>query len=510
MMKSICSSVMMLVCMLGLFGCEEGNGKISSSSNGISIIAGSEIQNIEPIINMASKELGFPINIKYSGTIEGVEAIKSTNDYDVAWFGNSKYFYDTPESAKKIRSSEKIMLSPVIVGVKPESYTKYKLESKKEYTWSDISKWVSEKKMTFAMSDPSVSNTGYVALMGVVYSTTNKGENINVKDVNKNVLQDFFKGQKVTGKSSNWIMEQFNKSDIDFVINYESVILNNASKLMPIYPKEGIITADYQMILVNGQKEDNFRKLANYLKQESIQNQLLNNFKYRSVNSDVMKKQNIFDETKLLIEMPFNPSMDVSTAILDSYFNIYKKPSKFAFVVDTSGSMQGSREMKLKSAIEDLTKGTISKYANIRDREEVLVIPFSDSAYDLVKFNSTTTSEMSSYIKSLRMDGGTSMFSSVAAAMLELKRDKKVNGDKYHYSVIVFTDGVSNTGMRGNEFESWYENQHFENGEIRVFAIVFGEADMNQLNLLTKVTGGQVFDGQTSLTKAFKDIRSYQ
>lgn len=492
-----------------LTACNEQN---PAQSGGLSIIAGSEIQNIEPLIKQASKDLGFPISVQYSGTIEGVEVVKTSDSYDIAWFGNSKYFYDTPESAKKIKLSEKIMLSPVIVGVKPESFAKNGLSEKQNYSWADIASWVQNKNMTYGMSDPSLSNSGYVALMGVIYSTTNKGENINAKDVKKDTLQKFFAGQKVTGKSSNWVMEQFNKSPIDFVVNYESVILNNPSKLIPVYPQEGIVTADYQMNLISADKEknDRYRKLTAYMKNADIQNQLVNTYKYRSVNNAVMAKQSFFNESQLLIEMPFNPSADLSDTILDSYFNTYKKPAKFAFVVDTSGSMAGSRESSLKTSINSLLTGQISKYASIRDREEVFVVPFNDKPYDIAKFDSKHTSEMNQYVQNLRMDGNTGMFDSVATAMIELAKDKKINGDNYRYSVIVFTDGVSNQGGNVNDFQAWYQNQGFEHGAIRVFAISFGDSDIKQLKALTDITGGSVFDGKSSLAKAFRDIRSYQ
>lgn len=512
MIKSLRMLPLIALAAFALTGCDNPNSPQAANDNGLSIVAGSEIQNIEPLINQASKDLGFPISVKYSGTIEGVEAVKTSNTYDVAWFGNSKYFYDTPESAKKIKLSEKIMLSPVIVGVKPESFAKNSLSEKQNYSWANIASWVQDKKMTYGMSDPSLSNSGYVALMGVVYSTTNKGENITVADVKKDTLQKFFAGQKITGKSSNWIMDQFNKSSIDFVINYESVILNNPTKLVAVYPQEGIVTADYQMILVNTDKDktDRYKKLTEYFKKPEIQNQLVNTYKYRSVNSEVMAKQKVFDDSKLLVEMPFNPSAELSEAILDAYFNTYKKPAKFAFVVDTSGSMGGEREVNLKSVINSLISGQISKYASIRDREEVTVIPFNERPYDLVKFDSKHTSDLNQYIQNLHMDGGTGMFDSVATAITEMAKDQKINGDKYRYSVIVFTDGASNQGSNAQGFTQWYQQQGFEHGSIRVFAISFGEADTKQLKDLTDITGGTVFDGKTSLAKAFRDIRGYQ
>jgi Ca-activated chloride channel family protein len=307
-------------------------------------------------------------------------------------------------------------------------------------------------------------------------------------------------------------MEQFNSSPIDFVINYESVILNNPSKLIPVYPQEGIVTADYQLNLVtpDTDKAERYKKLVAYLKKVEVQKELVNTYKYRSLNSEVMGKQSIFDDSKLLVEMPFNPSAELSEAILDSYFNTYKKPAKFVFVVDTSGSMAGDRATNLKSSINSLLTGQISKYASIRDREEVLIIPFNDTPYQVVKFDSKHTTDMNAYVQNLYMDGGTAMFDSVSAAINELAKDKQVNGDKYRYSVIVFTDGASNKGGNAQDFQNWFQNQGFEKGAFRVFAISFGDADIKQLNAVTEITGGSVFDGKSSLAKAFRDIRSYQ
>lgn len=164
----------------------------------------------------------------------------------------------------------------------------------------------------------------------------------------------------------------------------------------------------------------------------------------------------------------------------------------------------------MKSAVNNLLTGQVSKYANIRDREEVIVVPFNERPYDAAKFDNKNVTQLNQYVQNLRMDGGTAMFDSVSAAMIELAKDKQVNGDKYRYSVIVFTDGASNQGSNSQEFQSWYQQQGFEKGSIRVFAISFGDADMNQLNQLTSITGGAVFDGKSSLAKAFRDIRSYQ
>ncbi|NCP98016.1 VWA domain-containing protein [archaeon] len=379
------------------------------------------------------------------------------------------------------------MLSPVIIGVKPESFKKNGLSEKANYTWKDIASWVKTKNMTYAMTDPSVSNSGYVALMGVVYATANKGENISLADINTSTLQDFFKGQKVTAKSSNWIMETFNKEPIDFVVNYESAILANTPKIIPVYPQEGIVTSDYAMLLINGDvaKVAKYKALVNYLKKNESQEALVNQYHYRSINSEVMAKQNVFDQNKLLVEMPFNQDNQISESIVMAYFNEYKKPAKFAFVIDTSGSMAGSRE-------------------------SVLIVPFAGEVHDVKTFDSTAKNEMNSFVKSLSMNGGTAMYDGVAKAISELIQDKKINGDKYRYSIVVLTDGLSNEGANFEQFKSWFATNNVSQQDMRVFAISFGNADLSQLKNITNLTGGKVFDGKTSLSSAFREIRSYQ
>lgn len=512
MLKSIRNVGVLVAITSMMFACSKVDEQASAAQDGLTILAGSELQTIEPILKQAQDKLGFPINIKYTGTIDGVEAIKSGADYSVAWFGNSKYFYDSPDGAKRIKLSEKIMFSPVIIGVKEDSFAKNGLQKDGKYTWKDIANWVKDKKMTYAMTDPAVSNTGYVALMGVVYATANKGENLKLEDVNPKVLQDFFKGQKVKAKSSKWLMEAFNADpSMDFVINYETNILTNEGvKLIPVYPVEGIVTSDYPMLLLDNKKADKYKQLVAFLKTVEVQKQLVENYKYHSFDANVMSQTKQFANSPLLIEMPFNPEAQLSDAILNAYFQEYKKPAKFAFVVDTSGSMSGEREEQLKNTVNKLLNGELGKYANIRSRESVLVVPFESKPYAEVTFTDQQKTQLNDYIQKLNMNGGTAMYDAVAQAIADLTADKKLNGDKYHYSIIVLTDGMSGQGANFEQFKDWYVKQNLKNGEMRVFAISFGDSDMKQLKDLTSLTGGNVFDGTKSLNDAFREIRTYQ
>jgi Ca-activated chloride channel family protein len=277
-----------------------------------------------------------------------------------------------------------------------------------------------------------------------------------------------------------------------------------------IYPNEGIITSDYPMLLLNDKKTDKYKAFVQFMKSKEVQSRLVNEYKYRSGNPELMQSQKIFDTNKLLVEMPFNPDAELSDSILMAYFNEYKKPAKFAFIVDTSGSMGGEREMQMKQMIDAFAKGTLSKFATIRNREEIVVIPFSSQVGQPHVFTDKQKVDFNSFIQNLHMDGGTAMYDAVATGVHQLVEDKKVNGDKYRYSVIVLTDGMSNEGANMQGFAQWFTENKIESHGIRIFAISFGDADLDQLNGITQISGGKVFDGKKNLSSAFREIRSYQ
>lgn len=528
-MKSLFKYMIAVSVAISLFGCENQVKPVVSapinSPNSLKILAGSEVKDMEPLIRQAEKALNISVVLSYSGTIEGVEKVQNSNDFDAAWFSQSKYFYDSPESAKKIKISEKIMLSPVVVGIRQSSYQKLSLKDGIPVSWADISSWVTKNKLTYAMTDPSESNTGYVALMGVSYSLAGKGESLRPQDVNKAKMKDFFQGHLINSGSSGWLVDAFAKSKADFIINYESSLLqynkqNPQDQLVIIYPFEGIVTSDYPMLLLEQSKSEQYKKLTEYLKSPESQKWIVENVSRRSINSQVMSEQKVFNK-KLLIEMPFSPSAEVSEQLLAAYYNDFKKPSVLAFVLDTSGSMsEGTREKDMKDAIANLTVNVAnnSRFAKLREREKVYVIPFSSEAYDLKKFDiglneqeaSNSRKAINGYVSSLSMGGATSIFSSTLKAVKLLKEDMNKNPE-YRYSVIVFTDGVSNEGISASEFAAAVKTMGLDAGQIRVFSVLFGEGSKEQLEILASSTGGRVFDGKSqSLSSVFKQIRSFQ
>ena len=67
------------------------------------------------------------------------------------------------------------------------------------------------------------------------------------------------------------------------------------------------------------------------------------------------------------------------------------------------------------------------------------------------------------------------------------------------------TDGMINIGSF-NTLSSYYKKLE---KEIPVYSITFGSAEEYELEQIANLTNAKVFDGRTSLIRAFKEVRSY-
>ena len=67
------------------------------------------------------------------------------------------------------------------------------------------------------------------------------------------------------------------------------------------------------------------------------------------------------------------------------------------------------------------------------------------------------------------------------------------------------SDGYSNTG-RFDDVTNYYLNM---TEKIPVYSIMFGDSSEYELGNLANLTNAKVFDGRTSLIRAFKEVRSY-
>lgn len=518
-----------------LSGAADSAAGLAADKDGLYILAGSELKDLEPFIPEIKQATGVQIGFEYTGTLDGVDAITAGKQVDAAWFSHGKYLSLIDQS--KIKSQSQIMLSPVVMGIKKTKAQAFGwVDANGEaqpVTWQDIADKSASGELSFAMTNPASSNSGFTALMGVVAALSGTSDAPQQADVDKAKpkLKAFFQGQSLTSGSSGWLAEQFVKEQnrLDAMINYESVLMQlNKSRqlqepLVLLYPKEGIVTADYPFMLMNAEKKPAFDKLVTYLKSPEFQQKMMAQTYRRPVNRQVRPDAHFTaGANKLLVELPFPNSNTVVDGILMSYLDEIRVPANVVFVLDTSGSMAGNGMEQLKNAMTSLTrtdaKGS-NRFARFSEREHISMLPFSNHPYDPSHFQITKDSaqqmaQLNEYVYQLNAGGSTAIYESLEAAYAMLARQKEQNdkaGKKRYYSVVLMTDGDNSAGPPLSHFEQFYRQQPADIRHIKTFTVLFGDADETEMRRIAELTGGRMFDGRKGdLSRVFKKIRGYQ
>ena len=500
----------------------------ASSQQALSLIAGSELKDIEPLMAQVKQETGIDVKLSYAGSIDAAERMASDQSLDGAWLASGRYALLLPAAKARVVQSNKTMLSPVVLGMRESKarelgWTKPGAEP----TWAQIAKAAESGKFTFGMTSPTASNTGFSALLGLATALSGKGEAVEAKDVNAKALAGFFKAQKLTSGSSGWLMDAFvaQQGKIDAVVNYAPSIeqLNQSGKfsekLFLIYPKDGVATADYPLILMNKQKQDSYQKVVDYVRGKAFQEAMSARTLRRPVNTEA--KASDLSPKLGDSELPFPGKLETVDAILASFDDEIRLPTDSTFVVDISGSMGGSRIEALRQSLLGLVGGDAdsgSKFAKFRNRERVTLIPFDDrvdpfETVDLgigAQSNGAGREAMAAKVKSLQARGGTAIYEA-ARVGYQSAAARRAKDPARFYSIVVMTDGENNQGIDAKGFEAWYRSLPEKDMAIKIFAIQFGEARSGELQVLADATGGKVFDSRkTPLQAIFKEIRGYQ
>ena len=490
----------------------------------LTVIAGSELKDIEPKLAEIKKKTGVNLSMKYIGTLDGADAIVSNpKAYDLAWFSHAKYLSLLQGPSKVIHGQEKIGLSPVIPAVKESLAKRWGWINNPNITWAEIAEKANAGEFKYGMTDPSASNSGFSTVMGVQAAFSGSSDVITADSVDPKKLKSFFRGQSLTSGSSGWLAEAYvrDQDKLDGLFNYESILMamNDSGqlreKLVLIYPKEGVVTADYPLILLDKEKRPAYEKLVTYLKTPEFQTWMMNQTNRRPATPGVKRSEKFPQD--FLLELPFPNRLETVNNILFSYLNQYRKPSHSIFVLDVSGSMEGDRIADLRQSLNNLTgldQSITGKFAQFRDRETVTFIQFNDVVKEAKNFVVNQADQSSNQIRgeisSLRAKGGTAIYDAMAYAYDYAVAARQQQPERF-YSIVLMSDGKNTNGSDFNRFKQ-YLNQNSDNiGGIRTFPILFGNSNDTEMNQLAEQTGGRVFDSRKhSLAQVFKKIRGYQ
>lgn len=498
----------------------------SRDGDTLTVLAGSELQDLEPLFDQIQSNTGVQLEMKYTGTLDGAEALLAGEETDLAWFSHGKYLTLLQEANSRVVAQEKIMLSPVVLGIKASKAQAFGWVNNPNVTWRDIAAKADASELHFAMTNPASSNSGFTALVGVAAAFAGGGDTLQVDQIDTAAMKALFKGQTLTASSSGWLAESYvrEQDTIDGMINYESILLGlNAGnqlkeKLILVYPKEGIITADYPLMLINADKREAYDKLVEYLRTPEFQQEIME----RTLRRPVIPSVKLSDKfaSQLLVELPFPNNRQVIDSLLFAYLDEQRVPAHAFFVLDVSGSMEGERLEELKQALTNLTgvdQSLTGQFSRFRSRERITLIPFSSGVVERQDFTIDATdsggqdmTDVRNYVTALYAGGGTAIFSSLEYAYAQVGEALQQDPNRY-YSIVLMSDGENTEGDGVKGFVNYYRSLPAQVQAVRTFTILFGDSSIKEMESIAEVTGGRVFDAQsTPLNTIFKQIRGYQ
>ncbi|MFE9748004.1 substrate-binding domain-containing protein [Saccharothrix saharensis] len=502
------------------------------------VLAGSELTDMRPVLDAAAEATGVAVEFTFTGTLEGAEALAKgevDGKYDAVWFSSNRYPAGIPEAARRLGNQVKVMSSPVVLGLSASSAKRLGWADRR-VGWGEIAEQAGRKAFSYGMTDPSASNSGFSALVGVASALAGAGTAVDAGQIAAVTprLKGFFAAQALSAGSSGWLSEAYQRratgqdpgAPVDGLVNYESVLLSmNAAGNLPepltlVHPADGVVTADYPLTLLAGSGDDArdaHQRLTDHLRTPDVQREIMRTTHRRPVVPGVEPDSRF--TARDLVELPFPAARDSVDALLSAYFDEIRRPSRTLYVLDTSGSMAGDRIASLRAALVGLTGADDSltgRFRRFRSREEVTMLPFNTSPGTARTFTlaegdpGAGLAEIKAYAEGLTEGGGTAIYDSLTRAYEVMEPLVAADPDRFT-SIVLMTDGENANGSGLAEFRASFGSVPAPLRQVPVFTVLFGEGSGAELGEVAAMTGGKVFDARgAALGRVFQEIRGYQ
>lgn len=536
-MKKISLFLLILTMLFALFGCQKRQSTDIKAENAFNIASGSENEQLETIFQRFASKEKIKLNIDYMGSVDIMLELKNPNThYDAVLPANSLWIALGDSNIKRVKLIKSIMHSPVVFGIK-KSIVKRLGWLNKDVTIQDILKALESGQIRLMSTSATQSNSGAAAYIGYLYAFAGNPPILTEKHISdpivtENIKRLLSKIERSSG-SSGWLKNLFIEryDRFDAIVNYESMIISANQELVSIgkepiyaiYPINGLAIADSPFGYIdkgNPQKASVFKRLQDYLLSDEIQ-QEIQSYGRRTKLVNLYKTKddkNIFNPgwgintLKTLKPIKF-PQADVIFKALNLYQATLRKPSLTVYALDFSGSMYIDGENKLKEAITSLLDPKESKKYLLQasDSDITIVLPFNHeiiAEYSVTGNDPEKLKELINKINKLSSDGGTDIYLPILRAF-EIFEKNKDQLSNYFPAVIIITDGKSNENKNNIDIIKQFMRDHNFGWDIPVFGITIGDADKKQLEEISALTFGQVFDGTRDLISAFRKARGH-
>lgn len=492
------------------------------------IVAGSENQGLEPIVQAFCEKQDVTCRVTYQGSLDIGLGLRPGQDaaVDAVWPASS-IWVDLFDSQRRVTHLQSISQNPVALGVR-----KSKAEALGWTTgpvpMADILKAVEAGDLRFLMTSATQSNSGASAYLAMLAAARGKAV-LEAGDLDDPATLDqvarLLRGVERSSGSSGWLSDLYVSSAqkgavYDAMWNYEaelketneSLRASNIEPLWAVYPADGVSIADSPLGFVGRGRdkavEDFFLALQAHLLTSEIQAQIAATGRRVALGRAEQAKPEAywnFDPSRLVTAVQM-PEPAVIRKALTLYQEALRRPSLTALCLDFSGSMQGDGESALRQAAAFLLTPERASEVLVQwsPKDRIIVIPFTDTVEGVWEANGTPDEQagLLARINRLRAGGGTNMYACAREAFARMK--PLLAKDDYLPALVIMTDGRSD-----GDASSFLSSRGRDEQRIPIFGITFGDADRGQLDELSSATSARVFDGVKDLTGAFRAARGY-
>lgn len=330
------------------------------------------------------------------------------------------------------------------------------------------------------------------------------------------------------GENEDQVVERLRQEGRDFLdlfVAQERVVIDwnrqhPNDRLIALYPAEGTLWTDHPLALLElGQREGEvavtanqrrtFQAFSEFLTSETAQRHLLA-AGYRPADLSIPLEgagspfagADAVDwrQPQTTLQMPPAEVVDV----VRDYWYYTKRPTNVYLVVDTSGSMEGSKLAATKAALKAFL-------AQIRgDRDRVGIIEFGSGLKDyslLSVLDEPTRRRLEEMIDRMEAAGGTALIDATYAGVATLQQE---NQPEAINAVVVMTDGLENESSRTlRDLQVLVRNS--PSLPVVIFTIGFGEdIDAGMLQEMARIGGGQFRRaGEADIEELYRIISTY-
>lgn len=316
-----------------------GCGGSTDPSKTLTVLAGSELKDLEPLLPDLERATGIRLVPSYIGTLEGAEKIAGGEATDAAWFSHGKYLSLLPGAGSRIVASEDHAQPgrprrpqgrgrPLRLDGQPRRHLEgHRGEGRRRVVP------VRDDQPRREQQRPDRADRGRIGAVGELGRPRRRpGRQGGAALVLQGPGDD--RGQLRLARRG--VRQE--QDSVDGIINYESVLLSLnaggelAEPLVLVYPKEGIVTADYPLMLLEKDKRAAWDAVVAWLRTPETQARIMKDTARRPAVPGVTPDARF--PTRTLIELPYPAKLETIDALITAYLDEERKPASAVFVLD--------------------------------------------------------------------------------------------------------------------------------------------------------------------------------